>query len=340
MTAVPTHKGGPFYDWYVSVYGYAPPATVDSNATRYLAWQQGLSKTLAELIPYGSMGPPGVALAGGAVVAPVEVTTPSAPAPAPAPLAAVLETGTVVVAPVAPAPAPAPVEASTSPVATAASGGITVGGKDYSASQVQAMQDVYNECVAKKANQRAMIIMFTIGTAENEWDAYTCNLTDHCGVFQLDSDWQKEQSFQDTSYWAAYALDNGFYSHGGVIAIERNYRSESIGWCVEACQGAGPTWDDATAYYNTRVAEASALLAKFIGTQPTAGGGSNQPATNAPSVPQPSTGGVFNLFDALNWAGDFENLFKYMVGGADEAAAMADRYKTNRVDKLTVIGWQ
>lgn len=88
MAAVATHPGGAFYVWYRSVYGYNPPATVDSNASRYLAWQQGMSKSLAELIPYGSFGPPGIAIAGGAITqAPQTIATPPpAPPPAPPPL--------------------------------------------------------------------------------------------------------------------------------------------------------------------------------------------------------------------------------------------------------------
>jgi hypothetical protein len=101
MTAVVTHKGGLFYVWYVSVYGYAPPATVDSNAARYLAWQQGLAKGLASQIPYGSIGPPGEFLPGAALLAPVLVTTPASPTPVVAPAATLVEPGVTLVAPFA-----------------------------------------------------------------------------------------------------------------------------------------------------------------------------------------------------------------------------------------------
>lgn len=105
MSTVTTHKDGPFYNWYVDVYGHAPPATVDSNASRYLAWQQGVPKALAAGIPFGSFGPPGQFIAGQAVVAPVLVATPSHPAPVVAPAATVLEPGTTLIAPFA-SPAP------------------------------------------------------------------------------------------------------------------------------------------------------------------------------------------------------------------------------------------
>jgi hypothetical protein len=120
MTAVATHVGGPFYVWYVSVYGYAPPATVDSNAARYLAWQQGMSKALASQIPYGSIGPPGEFVAGGALLAPVLVTTPASPTPIVAPAATLTEAGVTVVAPFA-SPAPSGPAAGGSATAAATS---------------------------------------------------------------------------------------------------------------------------------------------------------------------------------------------------------------------------
>jgi hypothetical protein len=120
MTAVATHPGGPFYVWYVSVYGYGPPATVDSNAARYLAWQQGMPKALAAGIPYGSIGPPGEFVVGQALLAPVLVTTPASPTPIVAPAATLTEAGVTVVAPFA-SPAPAgPAAGGSAPTATTA----------------------------------------------------------------------------------------------------------------------------------------------------------------------------------------------------------------------------
>lgn len=102
MSAVATHKGGPFYEWYVSVYGYAPPATVDSNASRYLAWQQGMPRYLAAGIPYGAFGDPGIYTAGQGIISPVLVTTPTSPTPVVAPIATIIEPGVTVIAPFAP----------------------------------------------------------------------------------------------------------------------------------------------------------------------------------------------------------------------------------------------
>lgn len=100
MTTVDTHVGGPFYVWYVSVYGYGPPATVDSDASRYLAWQEGVPKALAALIPYGSMGPPGLYTAGGGLLT---TPTPTAPPP-PAPPPSIGAAGGGILTPTAPGP--------------------------------------------------------------------------------------------------------------------------------------------------------------------------------------------------------------------------------------------
>lgn len=122
MTPVPTHAGGPFYVWYVSVYGYGPPATVDSDASRYLAWQQGVPKSLAALIPYGAMGAPGQWIAGGAVAS-IPVAAPPPPPP-PAPTLAAAGGALLPSAPGQPAPVAvleAPPTITAGPIATTAS---------------------------------------------------------------------------------------------------------------------------------------------------------------------------------------------------------------------------
>jgi len=81
-----------------------------------------MAKGLASQIPYGSIGPPGLFIAGAALIAPVLVTTPAQPTPHPAPAATVLEQGVTVVAPFAsPAPSGPAAGGPTSPVAVAAS---------------------------------------------------------------------------------------------------------------------------------------------------------------------------------------------------------------------------
>jgi hypothetical protein len=101
VTAVATHPGGPFYEWYRGVYGYAPPPTVDNQACRYIAWTQGWPRNVAAGIPYGTIGNCGVYAAGGAIL-------PPPPPPPPAPISPVL--GTIGGAILPPAPgAPSPV---------------------------------------------------------------------------------------------------------------------------------------------------------------------------------------------------------------------------------------
>jgi hypothetical protein len=42
-STVATHKGGPFYRYYVKVTGHAPPATVQASNFIYEAWKSGVS---------------------------------------------------------------------------------------------------------------------------------------------------------------------------------------------------------------------------------------------------------------------------------------------------------
>jgi 3D (Asp-Asp-Asp) domain-containing protein len=124
MTAVPTNKGGPFYVWYESVYGYAPPSSVDDQACRYIAWKQGWPKVVAAAIPYGTVGNCGIYDIGSALAAPPPQVSASPP-PAPPSLASA-GTGILPAAPSAPAPTAAltaPAAGAGSPVATAASAG-------------------------------------------------------------------------------------------------------------------------------------------------------------------------------------------------------------------------
>ena len=125
-TYIETHPGGDFYEWYVFVYGYAPPAQVNSQAARYLAWQQGVPKALAALIPYGAIGQPGLYIAGGALT----TSPPSALTNQPAP---------------APTQSPSPI-ASTGPVAAGAGGGAipTEYGRTLTSEQIQICDNVFN----------------------------------------------------------------------------------------------------------------------------------------------------------------------------------------------------
>ena len=65
VSMITTHLGGPFYDWYKSIFGKAPPATVASNNPIYVAWTQGVKKATVK-----SNHPSGIAAAGAAILAP------------------------------------------------------------------------------------------------------------------------------------------------------------------------------------------------------------------------------------------------------------------------------
>ena len=49
--SVQTHKGGPFYNYYVHTTGHAPPATVRSTNFVYQAWKSGVRVTAAAAHP-------------------------------------------------------------------------------------------------------------------------------------------------------------------------------------------------------------------------------------------------------------------------------------------------
>lgn len=98
MGTITTHVGGPFYNWYVQTYGYGPPATVNDQAARYLAWQQGIPRDLARFIPYGAIGQPGIYIAG---TAPIAVLAPSPP-----PIAPIGQAGGAILPPTPSAPPP------------------------------------------------------------------------------------------------------------------------------------------------------------------------------------------------------------------------------------------
>lgn len=156
----------------------------------------------------------------------------------------------------------------------------------YSSLQLSEQDIMFREWQKIGASRTVLRCLFLIGVAENEWDPYTCNASNHCGVFQLDSGWQAMHSYQDTAYWAAYAMKNGFYSHGGLIHIAATNPGWSIGEMVQACQGAGPTWQAATDYYNGRLAEADAALAATEGRLGAGAGHGHVPSHGPGSGPQ------------------------------------------------------
>ena len=366
MSVITTHQGGPYYEWRQDVMGSPPPHTFNEQAdvegVLYHDWQRGVSKAQA-WVDYMTATAPGVALQTVAT----EVQVQDRPYLLPSASGSLADDWQHEKLPLSwwiinepdftwhyvsgittatwqrynpNSYHTATSQAAPRPIGLAADAGLRIGGIDYSADQVNQMRAVFRACDDKKANDRVCLIMATIGVAENGWDENTCNSSDHCGVFQLDSGWQRMHDYHDTYYWATYALENGFYSHGGVIAIERNYGKETIGWMVQACQGAGPSWAAAADYYNTRVPEASQIAGYFkghsVGTGPTVNIGAGAGGT---PTPVPDTGGVFDLFDSLNWAAENNTLWAHFQAAADDAYNLAWNFHQYRANAITTIGW-
>lgn len=349
MAPVTTHPGGKFYVWYQQTYGYAPPSVIDSNATRYLAWQQGVPQNQAAMIPQGTQGQPAAYFAGvqaaaaaafelaaeqaaaaaaaasaqlaaqeqaaaaqaAAAAAAAAANAPSA-APTPAPISKGINPGqpgnTIVAVPAPPAP-PSNAAGGIVTTNTTATGGeipgyplqaglpaghALAGIADYSdAASIGQQKAMYNAWKTN-SNRNPVVLsaLFLIGTAENGWNPNTCNSSNHCGVFQLDSTWQAEHDYRDTQYWAGYAIHQGFYGgYGGLEKIVADHPTWEIGEIVEACQGAGPTWADASAYYQGRASEANGVLVYFeqhyANASLPAPTGSSTPTSTLPSNPTP-----------------------------------------------------
>lgn len=226
--------------------------------------------------------------------------------PAPAPAHKVKGKGaTVVFHPVKP-PKAIPVKVK-HPVAVATGA--------YTSMQIEQQDIMYRAWEQSHSSWTVARALFLIGVAENEWDPYTCNSSDHCGVFQLDSGWQRMHSFQDTAYWAGYAIKNGFYSYGGLAHIAAVHPDWEIGEIVQACQGAGPTFAAAAAYYQGRLPESDAALratqARLGGTSsggrvPSRGAGSFGPV---PIVnPSPHSGSWNGTLEGVQLQAAYDNL--------------------------------
>lgn len=333
MAIITTHSDGPYYKWRVEAIGSPPPAQFDEDTTcegvLYHDWQHGKAKADAATDFYNCQ----LSQAGGAVAGP-----PSGPDNLPTPIPETGPGGAYQPPPEPAPPPPPPTSGAQVDIATAASAGVTIGGKDYDSTQVAQMSAIYAAWKKRGANQRCLTVLCTIGEGEDGWEPDVCNSTNHCGVFQLDPDWQAQHDFRDTYYWALYALDNGFYGYGGIMHIEATHGSWTIGQMVEACQGAGPTFQDAADYYDTHVPQASNVAGWMLAGQAPAGTfTASPPAPAAPSTN--TTAGFDSLVHELNWAGDFENLWAYVQGGADEAANMAGNFYTNRINQIDQIGW-
>lgn len=147
--------------------------------------------------------------------------------------------------------------------------------------------DMYAAWLNSKTDRTVLRCLFNIGLAENNWDNTSCNSSNHCGVFQLSSTLQAIHPYEDTQWWATYAIDKGFYGYGGLRDIAANHPTWSIGTMVNACQGAYSDIATGGAYYDGRLAESDAQLAAFekathAPTNSGSGSGTGGGSTSAP----------------------------------------------------------
>lgn len=334
MPYITTHPGAPFYEWYVNVYGYAPPSQVNTQAARYLAWQEGVPKALAATIPFGSIGPPGLFEAGSALIAPVTVTTPTSPAPVQAPAATVLESG---VTPVASTPAPV----TPAPVATVASASAlpTYYGIPYDQARIAIVRDVLN--IGQSYHASRVVLEAAVYAMMGESDIAV--LTGNGGAFQTTCDMS---AYSDGSDYKAQAVS--FYNGGtcfarGAISYSHEYNTA---WQIANATEENAIWarsrgdSYARGGYSTAQlsAEASYAVSYFL-----PGLGSSPATPSAPTggsnAPIQSEAQLTSTIEKLNWAGDFENLFKNIQGGSNEASNMAKLFNENTIDRTTYVPW-
>jgi hypothetical protein len=213
---------------------------------------------------------------------------------------------------------------------------------DYTSEQVNNIRIYIATGHRLRAPEKAILAALCAGFGENSWNTYGCNPSNHCGTWQLDSDWQAMHSYLDVPYWTDYAYQKGFYGgNGGLIKIADDHPGWSIGEMTQACQGAGPSDAAAAAYYQGQLPLAEGALRtygdsadKLVNLAAVGGGGGGAPA-GAPAL---SSGNPSGLIKSTDWAGNVENAFKFIRGGSDEAAHISGTTK-DRVVKLAVIGW-
>ena len=197
-------------------------------------------------------------------------------------------------------------------------------------------------CKQEHADDLATMAMMCLGFGENSWHTYGCNSGGYCGVFQLGAGWQRMHPYWDVGYWAVYALRYGFYSHGGLIHLSHVYPHQTPGYLTNLCQGAYANFDQGARYYDLYEAQARwaiSTYAKRAGYK-VQGQLPGQPPVRG-SIPGAgqTPRNVYGTFRSTDWAGNVENCWKLVLGGANEASHMAGLTR-QRIGKLQVIGWR
>lgn len=192
-------------------------------------------------------------------------------------------------------------------------------------------------CHQERANELATLAMMCLGYGENSWHTYGCNSGGYCGVFQLGSSWQSQHAYTDVGYWAVYALKFGFYGKGGLIHLSQEFYREPPGFITNLCQGAYANPVQGGAYYDQYLPEARWALRTF---GPRAGyhlsGGGVNVGTSIPGGGNTS-GNVRQVVQGTDWAGNVENCWKLVLGGANEASHMSGLTR-KRIGAIHSIG--
>lgn len=198
-------------------------------------------------------------------------------------------------------------------------------------------------CHDLHADDLAIMAMMCLGFGENSWHTHGCNSGGYCGVFQLGASWQRMHAYTDVGYWAMYALRHGFYGRGGILALSKRYSSMTPGFITNLCQGAYANLAVGARYYDQYQADARWAVNTFgrrAGVGPvgsigsSSGGGGSLGGGGGSALNNPE-----GVFKSADWAGNVENTFKFLRGGANEAAHMT--HLTRReLAKLKAIGWK
>lgn len=122
---------------------------------------------------------------------------------------------------------------------------------------------------------------------------------------QYDTVWQVANATEENAVWGASKQDS--YARGG-------YSTDDLTNEIEAIY----------AHYKTSGASSPAAAPPVTTSSVSGGGGTD----------------LSGSIKGLNWAGDLINSYKYMVGGADSAAHMADEMKARigQIDSVAAKG--
>lgn len=331
MAIITTHRGGPYYNWRVSVLGSPPPGTFNEDGTPegvlYHDWQHGVPRAQAAtdylLATIGSAG---------STLAP-----PPAPPGAPPPPIQAIE------APQPPQPPPAPPQPPPGAGAEQPIAGIaqdrplpTEYGVTLNSEQIAIVRDVFN--IGLTLGMSRLVLEAAYYAMMGESNIHI--LAGIGGVFQTTCNLSAYNDGTDYKAQAHSFFRGGECFARGAASYATVYRTA---WQIANAVEENLVWSQSRGDSYARSGFSTAQLtseAEYAVSYFLPGLGTTvAPPGGTPQASAPSEGGVFDTFKALNWAGDFENLWKYVQGGANEAAHMADQFEADRINHIDIVGW-